>query len=107
MDVTARQTLSELTIEEVREIRPDIVLREKASVVQNVPNDQEVTILAIGTNTALKSSQKDALETAVEAITGVKKAKVLISGKSPSAANTPVGKQISMIVTGRFLQVPE
>lgn len=67
-----------------------------ATFRQNIPPDQPILIVGLATTTLGTAAQRRALETQIEAITGVTQAKVLVYGTSAPAGDIPVDHHLEL-----------
>jgi len=101
----ARSNIVELTTDQVIEQNTSKFFRPVYSETPAIPDTyagKYAVLAAIAVNVALTEEQMDALETAIEGITGVHKAFVLIGPARIPTDRVPEGTDLVIGVEGKF-----
>jgi len=105
----SKQELVERTAEQVRTTHPHLFMKAKRGPVGPIPAEQKVVVMALAVAPGMVVGDQDALETAVEGLTGVQVCKVCNYGQAPTADKVPEGKELVLMVEAgfSFRDIPE
>ena len=90
------EDLIELTDEQAIVQSPGKFFRPVVSEIGPLPDDQHILTIGVAVSSALDEAERTTLEAAIEAISGVQKAVVLISGKTPTTGRVPVTHEMHL-----------
>ena len=101
----ARSNITELTDEQVLSRYTDRFFRRVSAKTPDIPASYDgkyVSAVLVATDAQLSEAQMDGLETAIESITGVAKAFVLIGPARIPLDRVPTGDELRIVVEAGF-----
>ncbi len=97
-----KKELAPRSAADVRITHPHLFTPAKRSDVGPIPAEQKVVVCLLAVAAGVNVGDQDALETAIEAISGVSVCKVHSYGQAPAAADVPAGKESVLTVEAGF-----
>lgn len=97
-----KQELVERTLDTIKVENPGAVWLRRQINVGPVPGDQKFAVVGLALNSAVTVGDQDALMAAIEGITGIQKAVVLVYGQAPADSVIPADKELMLNVRTEY-----